>query len=138
MFHQRDLQEANITEMKRVLSFTAIDDKTVQVRQYEVVDKITEAGVAQVDVSMKEIGPHFDMKIRREQIASNDLYKAACRKPKIANVEKKRAKKNVYTTELGERKGKVYIQQQDLDTIATRKFTKNKPVPKKTVEAEDV
>ena len=50
------------------------------------------------------------MIIRRNQIASNDLYKLACRKPKIANVEKKKARKNVFTTELGERKGKVFIQ----------------------------
>ena len=39
-------------------------------------------------------------------------------------MEKKKAKKNVYTNELGERKGKVFIQQQDLKTIATRKFKK--------------
>ena len=49
------------------------------------------------------------MKVRRNQIASLDLYKAACKKPKIANVEKKKARKNVFTNEIGERKGKVFI-----------------------------
>ncbi len=78
------------------------------------------------------------MIIRRNQIASNDLYKLACRKPKIANVEKKKARKNVFTTELGERKGKVFIQQQDLKTMATRKFRKQKPISKKNVDAEEV
>lgn len=75
--------------------------------------------------------------MRRNQIASNDLYKIACKKPKIQNVEKKKARKNVYTTELGERKGKVFIQQQDLQTLATRKFRKQKP-PSKKIEAADV
>jgi ribosome production factor 2 len=58
---------------------------------------------------VKEIGPKFDLKVRRNQIASLDLYKAACKKPKIANVEKKKARKNVFTNEIGERKGKVFI-----------------------------
>ena len=54
-------------------------------------------------------------------------------------MEKKKAKKNVYTNELGERKGKVFIQQQDLKTIATRKFKKQfVPKSKSRIEAEDV
>lgn len=52
-------------------------------------------------------------------------------------MEKKKAKKNVYTTEIGEKKGRVFIQQQDLQTIATRKF-KKQYVPKKKIEAEEV
>ena len=121
------MKEANIVELKRILSFTAIDDTTIQVRHYEV-GKITEAGVQANDVEIKEIGPKFDLKLRRNQVASNDLYKLACKKPKVANVEKKKSRKNVFTNEIGERKGKVFIQQQDLNTIATRKFRKQKPV----------
>ena len=119
-------------ELKRVLTFTSVDDSTIQVRHYEV-PKITENAVG---VEFREIGPRFNLKIRRNQISSNDLYKAACRKPKITNMEKKKAKKNVYTNELGERRGKVFIQQQDLQTIATRKFKKQHP--KKRVEADEV
>ena len=43
----------------------------------------------------------------------------------------------MFTTELGEKKGKVYLQHQDLQTIATRKF-KKQYVPKSKIEAEDV
>lgn len=54
-------------------------------------------------------------------------------------MEKKKAKKNMYTTELGERKGKVYLQHQDLQTMATRKFKKQfVPKAKSKIEAEDV
>lgn len=135
-FHQKDLKEVNIVELKRVLVFTSVDDTTIQVRHYEVSSKITEAGILAGEVDLREIGPRFDLKMRRNLIASSDLYKFACKKPKIANMEKKKARKNVFTTDIGERKGKVFIQQQDLATIATRKFRKQKPAKK--IEAEDV
>lgn len=64
-FHQRDLKEINITEMKRVLVFTATEENTVQVRHYEVSSKLTEAGIQLGDVEFKEVGPHFNMKLRR-------------------------------------------------------------------------
>ena len=51
------------------------------------------------------------MKLRRDQIASTDLYKNACRKPKVANPEKKKFRKNMFTTEMGEKKGKVFLNQ---------------------------
>jgi hypothetical protein len=42
-------------------------------------------------------------------MATFDLYKEACRKPKVLNPDKKKANKNKYTTEIGDTKGKVYI-----------------------------
>jgi ribosome production factor 2 len=127
-FHQSDLKEINIVEMKRVLVFTAVEENQVLVRHYEVASKLSEAVVQQEgDLEFKEIGPHLAMRLGRHSIASADLYKAACRKPKIANPERKKARKNVYTNETGERRGKVYIQQQDLQTIATRKFNRQPP-----------
>jgi len=36
-----------------------------------------------------EIGPSFEMKIRREKMAAADLFKDACRVPKTRNVVKK-------------------------------------------------
>jgi hypothetical protein len=62
-------------------------------------------------VPFKEIGPSFAMRIRREKMAGFDLYKEACKKPKIRNIEKKKSDKNKFTNALGEQKGKVYIQQ---------------------------
>lgn len=93
-------------ELKRVLTFTSVDDTTIHVRHYEV-PKLTENAV---NIEFREIGPRFTLRLRRTQLASGDLYKAACKKPKITNMDKKKAKKNVYTTELGEKRGKVYIQ----------------------------
>ena len=62
------------------------------------------------------------MVLRRDKMAGHDLFKEACKQPKTHNVEKKKANKNKYTNVLGETKGKVFVQQQDLETIALRKF----------------
>ena len=82
------------------------------------------------------------MRLRRDKIAGIELFKEACRKPKIANVDKKKANKNKYTNELGETKAKVFIQQQDLKTLTVRKFGKktkrDDDGPKEKVEAADV
>lgn len=60
-------------------------------------------------IPFREIGPAFSMRLRRDKIAGIELFKEACRKPKIANVDKKKANKNKYTNELGETKAKVFI-----------------------------
>lgn len=125
-FHLTDLEETNIVEMKKVLVFTAIDDATIKFRQFEL-PKISEQEVLKASLEMREIGPHFDLRLRRSQIGSQDLFKLACKKPKLTNVEKKKARKNMFTTEIGDKKAKVFIQQQDLDIMATRKFKKQKP-----------
>eukprot|EP00347_Sterkiella_histriomuscorum_P009779 403339927 len=133
LFHMNTLEEANIVEMKRALVFTSTDDTTIQVRQYEI-PQITEPQVMKSQLDLVEIGPRFDLKLRRNQVASMDLYKIACKKPKVLNPDKKRFKKNVYTTEIGDKRAKVFIQQQDLDILATRKFKKQKP---QKIQAED-
>lgn len=93
----------------------------IEFRHLECED-ITEATVQMRTVPFREVGPSFNMTMRREKIAATDLFKDACRQPKVRNPDKKRADKNKYTTALGEKKGKVFVQQQDLETIALRKF----------------
>lgn len=73
-------------------------------------------------VPFREIGPSFKLRLRRDKMATFDLFKEACRQPKIRNVDKKRQAKNKFTNALGETKAKVFIQQQDLDTLNLRKY----------------
>lgn len=89
LFHMNNLEEANIVEMKRVLVFTSVSEELIQVRQYEI-PKISEPQVMKSHIEMKEIGPRFDLKFRRNQVAAPDLFKIACRKPKITNMLKKK------------------------------------------------
>jgi len=76
----------------------------------EVEAPIDEEKVKKNTIVINEIGPCFNMTMRRNKIASNDLYKEACKKPKTANVEKKRQDRNKFTTSLGDVKGKVFLQ----------------------------
>ena len=65
---------------------------------------------AQIVHPFHEIGPSFSLRLRRDKLASLDLFKEACRKPKITNLAKKKAAKNKFTTDIGDVKGKVFIQ----------------------------
>jgi hypothetical protein len=54
MFKLRDLEEANIDELKRVMVFTVTDDDHIEMRQYEEVNK-----------KLNEIGPSMNLTIKR-------------------------------------------------------------------------
>ena len=108
-FKLTDLDEANIVELKRVLIFTTVDDNTIKLRHYEIAE-INEALTVGNKFEMKEIGPHIDLIMRRNKFAAEDVFKQACKKPKVTNIDKKRAKKNMFTTEIGDKKAKVFIQ----------------------------
>lgn len=136
-----DYEEANIAELKRVIVFTSINDTVINVKQFEVnQDKpINETDVKNRTLALREIGPRFDLSFRRDKIASHELYKTACKVPRTQNPEKKKQRKNLFTDELGQQKGKVFLQHQDLDTLATRKFKKAKKDQKEgKVAAQDV
>ena len=82
-------------------------------------------------MEFNEIGPHFDLSFRRNKIGTPDLYKAACKQPKLMSSDTKKLKKNLYTDEFGQIRGKVFIQHQDTKTMALRKTTKRDESGKK-------
>ena len=133
------MKEANIQELKRVIVFTSRGEKDpIEFRHLEC-DNISEATVQMKTVPFREVGPSFNIVLRRDQMASHDLFKEACKQPKVRNVDKKRQDKNKFTTALGEKKGKVFLQHADLDTINLRKYKgmgKKAATPTKKVDEE--
>ena len=130
--------------MKRVIVFTCKGvTEPIEINHLEC-NHVNEALAKKNAVPFKEIGPKLSLRLRRDKIATVELYKEACRKPKVLNPERKRANKNKFTNEIGETKGKVYIQQQDIKTLSVRKFGKkqkrddNGAAAKEKVEAADV
>lgn len=71
-------------------------------------------------LTFNELGPHFDMTLRRDNIASIEAFKTACKQPKMT-AENKRLKKNLFTNEFGEQMGKVFVQRQDTSTLQLKK-----------------
>lgn len=144
-FRIQDMKEANIVELKRVMVFTCRGDKEpIEVRHLEC-DEISEATVKRRTVPFREIGPCFNMRLRRDKMATFEAFKDACKKPKVRNPLKKKSDKNKYTNVFGETKGKVFVQHADIDTIVTRKFKgmrkgdiAAKKHAAKKLEAEDV
>lgn len=63
-------------------------------------------------------GPSIDFSVRRTKIASEDLYKLARRQPKQLKVMKK---KNITRDGLNNKKGRVHMTKQNIDSVQTRK-----------------
>lgn len=96
--------------MQRVIVCTCRGaTEPIEINHLEVRE-ISETLVKKNAVPFVEIGPSFHLRLRRDKIATLDLFKEACRKPKVLNVEKKKANKNKYTNEIGETKAKVFVQ----------------------------
>ena len=140
LFKQTEYEEVNISELKRALIFTAVNESKIQVRHYEINSGklINETDAKNKSITMNEIGPHFDLEFRRDKLADHDLFKTACKQPKLENLEKKKYRKNLFTDEFGQQRGKVFLQHQDIDTLVTRKFDRKKGKQEKKVEAQEV
>jgi ribosome production factor 2 len=109
-FKLSEAKDLNIAELARVIVITCQDEKSpIHFQHIEVEAPIDEDKVKKNSIKINEIGPCFNMHMRRNKIAANDLYKEACRQPKVRNVEKKKQDKNKFTTSIGDVKGKVFV-----------------------------
>lgn len=94
-------------------------------------------------IEVEEIGPSMDLVIRRTQLASDELFKQACKKPKELKVRfsksiilctvvlrtliqefiyQTKTKKNITRDGLANTLGRVHVGKQMLNTIQTRKM----------------
>lgn len=122
-FRIKHLSEVNIVEANRIITFTAKGkEEAVLMQQFET-SKINEALAGDHKIALREIGPRIKFDVRRYKPPSTDLWKAATKKIKLKTADEKR---NIEKNELGQRIGKAFIQQQDLDTLALKKVKKRK------------
>lgn len=70
-------------------------------------------------IELNEIGPSVDLSVRRTQLASDDLFKQSCKKPKDLKVKKK---KNITKDGLGSTLGRIHMGAQNINSIQTRKM----------------
>ncbi|XP_046669742.1 ribosome production factor 2 homolog [Homalodisca vitripennis] len=116
-FLQRETVNAiRLQGLEHVIMFTADEDK-VYLRSYRVALK--KAGGKTPRVELEEIGPSVDFKLRRTKLASDDLFKLACKRPKSLKVKKV---KNVTHDAFGTKLGRIHMTRQDVNKLQTRKM----------------
>ena len=70
-------------------------------------------------MELEEIGPSLDLVLRRTQLASDDLFKTACKQ--VKNVRGVKKIKNVSEDVFGNKMGQIHIPSQEIKKIQTRK-----------------
>jgi len=136
MFRGHELNYLNLAGIDHVIALTSHENK-IFFRHYSISLKKSGANVPRVE--LQDIGPSFDMSIRRTNFAPADLIKQASQLPKQLNPKKH---KNVSKTSVA-KIGTVYPRAQDMTKIALhkmkgskRKRTPQTNEPNKKIKAE--
>jgi len=83
---------------------------------------------------MEKMPLEFEGKIGRRKLADNERFKKALEKPKKL---KNKAKKNVEEDELGDKVGRIHVQQDNLKTLRVKKLKKRLGKGKKPTKAKE-
>lgn len=115
-FRGVETDSLRLAGIEHVLQFTSLDKK-VMIRSYRVMLK--KSGQRTPRIELEEIGPHIDLTLRRSHLASDDLFRSACKQ--IKNVRKTKKVKNITEDVFGSKLGRVHIEKQEIGKIQNRK-----------------
>ncbi|CAH0390353.1 unnamed protein product [Bemisia tabaci] len=116
MFQREVVTDIRLQGLEHVIMFTAADDK-IFLRNYRV--QLKKSGSRIPRVELEEIGPAVDFRIGRKKLATEDLFKSACKQP--TSIDPK-PKKNIRTDAFGSKLGRVHMTKQDVNSLQTRKM----------------
>ncbi|XP_041980074.1 ribosome production factor 2 homolog [Aricia agestis] len=116
-FHREKVETIRLQGLEHVISFTATDEGLIYLRSYRILLK--KSGQRTPRIELEEIGPSIDFKLRRTKLASDDLYKEACRVPKEIKAV---AKKNISKDAFGTKFGRIHMGKQNINRLQTRKM----------------
>lgn len=123
-FQREQVNCVRLQGLEHVIIFT-LHDQSLFMRSYKI--HLKKSGTKVPRIELDEIGPSIDFTIRRNKLASEDLFKSACKQPKQLKAKKV---KNVSRDSFGSKLGRVHIKQQDINKLQTRKM-KGLKKPKK-------
>uniref|UniRef100_A0A2S2P572 Ribosome production factor 2 homolog n=1 Tax=Schizaphis graminum TaxID=13262 RepID=A0A2S2P572_SCHGA len=115
MFQRQPLKQIRPNGIEHVMSFTAVDSK-ILLRSYRTV--LSKTSLKTPRVELHEVGPSVDFVVRRDHMASADLFKTACKRPNI----KGKKIKSVRRDNFGSKLGRLHMTKQDVNTLQTRKM----------------
>lgn len=113
-----DVEKLALAGVDRAITFTMgaprSGQPTISFRQYAVILK--KAGDSHLPkVDLEEVGPSFDLTVRRSQFAPEAMRKEAMRVAKDPRVHGK--KKSISRNEMGDKLGQIHLGKQDLSGI---------------------
>ena len=115
---ETNMKEIDLNGIEHVMTFTLdTQTKVLAIRVFRVEFKKSGHRVPRVELS--EIGPHMDLTIRRNKLASDDFYKKTLKQP---DALKEKKVKNVTTNDLGTKLGRIHMEKQDFGQLQTRKM----------------
>jgi ribosome production factor 2 len=129
-FRGRQIEKLNLKGLDRVVfvsyitpqkwaAGSSLDEEitpTIVFRQYAV--RYKKSGTNVPRTVLEEMGPHFNLTVRRRREPTVDLEREAMKKPKLAP----KKVKNVGADVLDGKVGKIYIPRQDLDSVSLNKM----------------
>eukprot|EP00094_Tigriopus_californicus_P004167 TCALIF_04015-PA protein Name:"Similar to Rpf2 Ribosome production factor 2 homolog (Mus musculus)" AED:0.04 eAED:0.04 QI:0/-1/0/1/-1/1/1/0/347 len=119
MFRGPEVTNIRLAGLEHAIQFTATPDRKIYMRSYQIqMKKSSTPKVPRIE--LEEIGPSMDLEVRRLHLASDDLFKTACRQ--VKNVYKEKKVKNIEKDEFGSVYGTLHLPKQDLNNFQTRKL----------------
>lgn len=115
-FRGPEVTNVRLAGIEHVIQITSVENK-VLFRSYRIILK--KSGTRIPRVELEEIGPSIDWVMRRSQLASDDLFKTACKQ--VKNVRSEKKVKNISEDDLGNKMGRVHVPAQEIKKIQTRK-----------------
>ena len=85
-------------------------------------------------MELEEIGPSINFSVRRSHLASEDLFKSACKQ--VKNLHKTKKVKNIESDAFGSTLGRLHVPSQDISKIQTRKMKGLKGERKEKLKAK--
>ncbi|KAK2705942.1 hypothetical protein QYM36_016082 [Artemia franciscana] len=115
-FRGEEITGLRLAGLEHVISFTAAEGK-IFMRSYRILTKKSGAKTPRVD--LEEIGPRMDFSLRRTKLASDDLFKTSCKKPRQI---KPKTVKNIKKDALGTTTGRIHLGKQDLSKLQVKRM----------------
>jgi len=128
-FRGPEVENVRLAGIEHVLQFTAVENK-VLLRSYRI--DLHKSGTKYPRVELEEIGPSLDLVLRRTQLASEDLFKTACKQ--VKNVRGVKKVKNMSEDVFGNKMGQIHIPAQEIKKIQTRKVKALKESKEEKIE----
>ncbi|KAI8967284.1 Brix domain-containing protein [Mycotypha africana] len=131
-FNGEQTTHINLAGLEHVISLTATgegENTRILFRTYSI--QMKKSGVKTPRVELQEMGPCYDLKLRRSQLPKADMWNQACKMPKELKPKKQ---KNIEKDEMGDTYGRVHLGKQEFAKIQTRKM---KGLKKRGADEED-